>query len=145
MLPLLIMAVGAAMSAKDQYEAGEAQFLESRRAAVISRIAARQRAQEFREEGEAFSGQQRAGYAKSGVLIDSGSPLLAVMDTVVRAERNAIRTESQGDEQHRALSIQGKTQLDTASSAATSTLVSAAGSAMSMYGKAQANTFKPST
>jgi hypothetical protein len=139
------MAAGAAMSAKDQYEAGEQQFLESKRAAVISRIAARQRAREFREEGEAFAGQQRAGYAKGGVLLDSGSPLLAVMDTVVRAERNAIRTESQGDEQHRALSIQGKTQLDTASSAATATLTSAAGSAMSMYGKAQANTFKPST
>lgn len=145
MLPLLIMAGMSLMSAKDQSEAGSAQYLESKRAAVMARIAARQKAEDIRSGGESFASQQRASYAKSGVLFDSGSPLLAMMDTVVSAERNALRTESGGEEQNRALSIQGQTQLAVASAAATSTIVSGVGSALTMYGKAQAGAYKPPT
>lgn len=149
-LPLLAIGMGlqlagTVMGSAAADKAGAEQFLESKRAAVMSRIASRNKAEDIRSGGESYSSQQRANYAKSGVLFDSGSPLLAIMDTVVSAEKNALRTESQGDEQDRALSIQGQTQLDTARSAATSTLISGAGSALTMYGKAQSDAFKPST
>ena len=136
---------GSVMGAGETLKAGSAQYIESRRAAVMARIAGRQRAGEIRDEGEAFAGQQKAGFAKSGVLIDSGSPLLAVMDTVAKVERNALRAEAQGEEQGRALSIQGKTQYESAKSAAMSTVIGGAGSALTMYGKASADAFKPSS
>jgi hypothetical protein len=139
------MLAGAAMGASAALKAGGAQQIESRRAAVMARIAARQKADDIRSQGEAFAGQKRASYAKSGVLLDSGSPLLAVMDTVVSAEENALRTESQGWEQSRALTIQGKTQMDAAKAAAFSMGAGGASSALTMYGKAQSDAFKPST
>ena len=149
-LPLIALGMGmqlagSFMGASKAMEAGSEQYIESRRAAVMARIASRQKSEDIRDEGERFVGQQKASYAKSGVLFDSGSPLLAIMDTVVGAEKSALRTEAQGDEQSRALSIQGQTQLDAARSAAKTMMISGVGSALTMYGKVQSDAFKPST
>ena len=149
-LPLLAIGMGmqiagSLMGAGSAIKAGREQYIESKRAAVMARLASRQKSEDIRDEGEQFASQQKASYAKSGVLFDSGSPLLAIMDTVVGAEKNALRTEAQGDEQSRALSIQGQTQLDAAKSAASSMMISGVGSALTMYGKAQSDAFKPST
>ena len=143
MLPMLLMAGSTIMGAVSAKKAGEAQAAESRRAAIMARIAGRQRARELRDDGQQFAGQQMASYAKAGVLFDSGSPLLAVMDTVHKAETNALRAEQGGFESSRALTVQGQTQASAANSAALAGLLQGAGSAMSMYGKAQAGAYKP--
>jgi hypothetical protein len=49
------------------------------------------------EQGERFQAEQATRFAKSGVMIDSGSPLLTLMDTAVRIERNAMKTRLSGE------------------------------------------------
>jgi hypothetical protein len=135
---------GSLFGANSAIGAGQDQYIESKRAAVMARIAARQKAEDIRGEGEAFAGQQKVSYAKSGVLFDTGSPLLAIMDTVVSAEENALRAEGQGAEQARALSFQGKSQLAAAKGAAFQAGISGVGSALTFLGKQKADAFKVS-
>jgi hypothetical protein len=49
------------------------------------------------EQGERFQAEQATRFAKSGVMIDSGSPLATLMDTAVRIERNAMKTRLSGE------------------------------------------------
>ena len=97
------MAIGMGISAASTMFAGFAkadsmrdQAVQNRIAAVWARIKAEDDANIIRDQGDRFQANQAVGFAKSGVLIDSGSPLATLMDTAIRVERNALRTVMHG-------------------------------------------------
>ena len=98
-----LMLAGTAVKAYGEYRAGQEagdsldkQMLESRLAAVRRRLKAADDARIIRETGERFRERQAVGFAKSGVLLDSGSPLFTMMDTAIRVEKNALRAILEG-------------------------------------------------
>jgi len=67
------------------------------------------------KEGEAFQGSQRAGFAGSGVKIDSGSPLMVLRETAKNIQTDVSRTQQAGQHAYKsglnqasALEQQGK-------------------------------------
>lgn len=97
MIPLIIMAAASLASGIASSEAQRGQATQSRIAAVRRRLRASDDARMIEEQGGRFASSQAAGFAKSGVLFDSGSPLATLMDTAVRVERNAMKTRLAGD------------------------------------------------
>jgi len=55
-----------------------------------------------REENERLSSKQRALYAKSGVEIDSGTPLLVLAEEARKMEEDALFIEEQGNVEYNA-------------------------------------------
>lgn len=102
MLPLLaigmgVSAFGSIMGGIAASNAQREQASQARIAAVRRRLKASDDARMIEEQGNQFQAVQATRLAKSGVMIDSGSPLLALMDTAVRVERNAMKTRLGGE------------------------------------------------
>ena len=102
MLPLLaigmgISAFGSIMGGISASKAQQQQASQARIAAVRRRLKASDDAREIEDQGDRFAAKQAVGFAKSGVVLDSGSPLATLMDTAINVERNAARTRLMGD------------------------------------------------
>ena len=101
MLPLMAigrgtMAAGSIFGGFAKASAMQDQAVQNRIAAVWSEIKAEDDANTIRDQGNRFQANQVVGFAKSGVMIDRGSPLATLMDTSIRVERNALRTLMHG-------------------------------------------------
>jgi len=91
-----ITALGTATSAIGQYQQGKAQkeayeynaAIERQNAIAAEKSAAHEEDLQ-REKADALKSRQRALYAKAGVDITSGSPLLVMSEDMERAERDA--------------------------------------------------------
>ena len=102
MLPLLAIGMGisAAGSIIGGFAAADAQrnqASQARIAAVRRRLRASDDARMIEEQGNRFQANQAVSFAKSGVTLDSGSPLATLMDTAINVERNALRTRLAGE------------------------------------------------
>lgn len=78
-------------------KASQEQASQARIAAVRRRLRASDDARIVEEQGYRFQANQAVGFAKSGVLLDQGSPLATLMDTAINVERNAMRTRLAGE------------------------------------------------
>ena len=102
MLPLLaigmgVSAFGSLMGGFAAADAQRDQASQARVAAVRARLKASDDARLIEEQGNRFQANQAVGFAKSGVTLDSGSPLAVLMDTAVHVERNAMKTRLTGE------------------------------------------------
>lgn len=101
---MIAMAASGAMQAYGQYQQGKAQEAASKYQAQVNEnnaIIAEREAAAAEERGKdaegkqrrltaQFQAQQEAAYAKSGVLMDSGSPLDILSDTAALGEIDAL-------------------------------------------------------
>ena len=106
----LAIAVGAAVSAYGQYQAGKAaeeqgkaeQAIAEHNAKIKEREAAaeleraRAQAEKFRLEGEGLQGQQKVAFAKGGVLSTVGTPALLLEETAMNLEADRMEILKQG-------------------------------------------------
>jgi len=103
-IPYVIAAVGVGMSAYGQYQSGQAQEKAYKfNAAIAEQDAAAERKKADYEEGQArlrlrqLIGTQRTLYAKAGVDLASGSPLMVLADTAARGEEDLEMIKYGGD------------------------------------------------
>ena len=101
-LPLLAIGMGVSMfgSLMGGFAAADArrnQASQARIAAVRRRLKASDDARMIEEQGNRFQANQAVGFVKSGVMLDSGSPLATLMDTAIHVERNAMKTRLAGE------------------------------------------------
>jgi hypothetical protein len=134
----MLMALGLGLTAAGQIMGGfakksalEDQAVQNRIAAVHARLKARSDAETIREQGGRFQSQQAAGFAKSGVLIDSGSPLAVLMDTAIHVERNALRTILHGEQEGTNYEASASSLMKAGRSAALTGILSGIGSGIS--------------
>jgi len=103
-IPYIIAAVGVGVSAYGQYQSGQAQEKAYKfNAAIAEQDAAAERKKADYEEGQArlrlrqLIGTQRTLYAKAGVDLSSGSPLMVLADTAARGEEDLQMIKYGGD------------------------------------------------
>jgi hypothetical protein len=147
-VPYLIMA-GAGMMAMNQFQAGQAQQKAynanaemANQEAEANLVATGYKTQIMERDARAMSARQRVLYAKAGVDITSGSPLLIMAEDAGRAAEDRYMTGYAGQVEATKLRNQGNLYRyygDQAASAgrsgAMATLVSGLGSAGSSYMK----------
>ncbi len=97
MIGMLIMGAASLYAGYKGAEANQEQAMQARIAAVRRRLRASDDARIVEEQGNRFQANQAVGFAKSGVLLDQGSPLQTLMDTAINVERNAMRTRLAGE------------------------------------------------
>jgi hypothetical protein len=119
------------MGGADAAEAQRQQGVQARVAAVRRRLKASDDARMVEEQGKRFQAQQATGCAKSGVMLDSGSPLATLMDTTIRVERNAMKTRLAGEWDAGALDSSASAYDTMASNSAMAGVYKAAGSFLS--------------
>lgn len=103
-IPYVIAAVGAGVSAYGQYQSGQAQAKAyKQQAAIADADAITEKKKSEYEEGQArlrlrqLIGTQKTLYAKAGVDLSSGSPLLVLADTQARGEEDLRMIRYGGD------------------------------------------------
>lgn len=118
---LVLTAIGTGISAYGAYQQGQAQEAQYKyQSAVASnnRIIAEQNAKDALARGKVeadthrrkvsqFIGSQRAGFGGSGVVVDSGSPLDIVADSVALGELDTQTILSNAEREARAYRVQG--------------------------------------
>lgn len=160
---LITAGVGTGLSAYGMYRQGEsakaaAGFNED--VAAANAEAARSKAayeeEVQREKLKRMMGRTRALYAKAGVNLDEGSPLLSLMQQTEEAERDAQAIRYNGDvaatqalNQGRLAAFQGNQAYQAGMIGAGSTFLTGMGKAMMSYGMASGGggrgNFTPST
>lgn len=101
-----IMLVGSLVSAVSQYQAGQAQKdaykanarMAAQEAEAID-VSTNYKVQKEKEKARALSARQRVLYAKAGVDLSSGSPLLVMAEDAGRMEEDIYMTQYAGDVQ----------------------------------------------
>ncbi len=98
-IPLIMLGVsvaGAGLSAVGQYRQGQLQKAGYDYNAKVAREKAAYEEAQSREKLRSLLGTQRALYAKAGVDISSGSPLLVMADTAAKGEEEAQMIKAGG-------------------------------------------------
>lgn len=136
---------GGMISAYSQYQAGKAE----KAAYQYSADAVLQQTQEKEEEaGAKFSvliGRQRSLYAKAGVDITSGSPLLIAIDTAMQRAEETGRIHRAGEQQAKLLRYYGKMAKYAGTIGAISTALSAIGGSSANYASSRNSPGYPAT
>ena len=129
-------AVGSAASAFGQYKQGQAQ----RAAYDYNADATLEKMREDEETSAAkfghLMGRQRSLYAKAGVDIASGSPLLIAMDTAMQATEEQQRIKASGTTEANLQRYYGKVAESSANTSAFSTFLSGLSKAGMQYAMA---------
>lgn len=142
---------GSAMSANAQQQAGEAE----KKAYEFNAQLKEQEAEQLktkamwdeslsREQSREHIAKMRAMYAKSGVRLDEGSPLLVMADSAAKAEKDALAIRWGGDVSYtqalneaNLMRYYGKNAAKTGSTQASTTLLQGIGNAGMQYGQAK--------
>ena len=100
-LPVLlgVSIAGTALSAVGQYRAGQAASAAHEYSAGIIERRSAQEEELSRERLSKLMASQRALYAKAGVDISSGSPLLVLAETAAEGEKEALAIRRGGKEE----------------------------------------------
>lgn len=145
----LLFAIGAGLSVGGKLiggaaasRAGAQSGFEAIRAGAFARIKALSEARDIREEGEKFVAKQYTGFAKSGVVLDTGSPLLTMSESYRMIERDAIRTEQYGAEAARQKSAEANMLFRQARNAGAQAMLGAMGTMISA-GSSISKMYKP--
>jgi hypothetical protein len=96
--------IGSGMSQKSAGDAEQAAYYYNARMVLRKTMEEREAS---REEFANLMGRQRSLYAKAGVDMNSGSPLLVYMDTALKAARESQRLKRAGEEEAGLLRMQG--------------------------------------
>jgi hypothetical protein len=103
-IPNIIAAVGVGVSAYGQYQSGQAQEKAYKQQASIAeadataeKTKAVYEERQARDRLKALIGTQRTLYAKAGVDLSSGSPLLVLADTAAKGEEDLQMIRYGGD------------------------------------------------
>lgn len=149
--PLVLAAVGGVMAAKGQRDAGTAQQQaanfnadQDEIEAAQTRDAYREQAEKIRRIGRAQASEAKAAYAASGVSVGSGTPVLINEQIKDDTESDAYNTILTGNRRADALEAQaalsrrsGSSMATAGQRAATSSLLSTAGSTYSTWKKSK--------
>jgi hypothetical protein len=138
---LALSMFGQMAAGSDAAQANLAAAVQARVAAVRRRLRASDDARIIEEQGNRFQANQAVGFAKSGVLLDQGSPLSTLMDTAINIERNAMRTRLAGEWDSGGLESQASAYDKMADNASKTGMYKAAGSFLS-YSTAQQGAYK---
>ncbi len=135
-LPIIAIAAsvaGTAMSAIGQYRAGQAQEAANEYNAQITERKAVQEEQASRDRLRKLMGTQRAMYAKAGVNLSSGSPLLVLAETAAEGEKEALNIRYGGQEESNLQRFYGTQAKKAGTIGAASTLLTGLGQAGTSY------------
>jgi hypothetical protein len=128
-----ITAAGGVMSAQAQADAGEAEKKANYANARVIEIDAAKSEALSRLETKKTLATQRALYAKAGVDITSGSPLLIMTDTAEEGERNAMEIRSAGKREAKLMRYYGRQAKSSANTQAGATLLTTMGNTANQY------------
>jgi hypothetical protein len=92
-------AVSSGISGLAQYEKGQAQKAAYDYQADVTIERMKEEEEASREDFTRLMGRQRSLYAKAGVDINSGSPLLVMMDTAMKESMTQQRIQTAGTEE----------------------------------------------
>jgi hypothetical protein len=144
-----VSAIGAGASAYSQYETGKAtQRLNEYNAQIAdqnAQVAARDaniQANQIRDRNRRIEASQRAAFAASGVVGETGSPLMVQVKQAAYLEMGALETERQGNieagkQRQQAVidRMSGKIAAQSGAMNAGATLLQGAGNAAGAYAK----------
>lgn len=140
---LTATAVGTGVSAYNQYQAGKAQqALNNYNAQVNEQVAAdtardaRIKANAQRAENERLKARQRALYAKAGVVLGTGTPLLTQVAQAGELEMAALEVETAGNVEAARLRTQAVLDRMAGKSASRAGTLGAAGTILQGIGQA---------
>lgn len=125
--------VGSSLSAEGQKVAGESQAQAYEYNARVTEREAAQGEYESRERLRKLMGTQRSLYAKAGVDITSGSPLMQLAITAAEGEREALSIRQSGKEQATLDRFYGRQAKQAGRVGATSTFLTGLGNAGTSY------------
>lgn len=135
-------AAGAGVMAYSQYQAGKSQqalanynAMVARQQGDATRAAAAQRAQLERKQNELILSRQIGEYVASGVVVNSGSPLINETRQAGRLELRAQQTEYEGDIAARADQSQSILDVASGNAARQGAAIGAAGTILSGVGQ----------
>lgn len=117
-------AVGTGLSAFSKYQEGQAKKEAYDYDAKLALKKAGIEEKQIREKYSRLMGRRRSLYAKAGVDITSGSPLLDMAETAAMAEEEAMTKRSEGHTEAERLRMYGKISANTGLTSAMSTLFS---------------------
>lgn len=115
-----------ALSAGSQIYSGIQQNKEAKKQAALAQEQANRQAADEETNAKRYRNRQVVAYLKSGVAVDSGSPLLAMQETLDTAATNAANIRATGATNASLLKRQGRNAL-------VSGLISGAGSVAGGY------------
>jgi hypothetical protein len=115
-----------ALSAGSQVFSGIQQNKEAKKQAALAQEQANRQASDEEANAKRYRNRQVVAYLKSGVAVDSGSPLLAMQETLDTAATNAANIRATGATNASMLKRQGRNAL-------VSGLISGAGSVAGGY------------
>ncbi len=127
---------GTTLSAVSAYRSGQAQKEAYKYSSEIARRKGQQEEQIHRDKLRKLMSSQRALYAKAGVDLSSGSPLLLLTETAEEGERDAIRIRHGAKEESNLGKYYGRQARRAGATTSGSTLLTGLGStAMNYYDK----------
>lgn len=100
-----------AISAGSQIFSGIQQNKEAKKQAALAQEAANRQAAEEEAQAKRYRNRQVVAYLKSGVSVDTGSPLLAMQETLDTAATNAANIRATGAANASILKRQGRNAL----------------------------------
>ena len=132
-IPYIAAGAGTLMSMKGQQQAGEAQKEGNEYNARITETEGAYAEEQARLKLKRLLGTQRALYAKAGVDITSGSPLLVMADTAAEGEKERMYTEYGYKSRAKQLRLYGEQAEKAGQIGATSSFLSGLGKIGTMY------------
>lgn len=120
---------GGAFAADQQVRSGKQTQEDLEAQGAFARLQAAKKAARMRRSNAKFIARQRAGFASSGVVVGSGTPLAVVADTAAELELNALNVNLTGINAEARAVFQGKQARRAANVQAIGTLLSTAGTA----------------
>jgi hypothetical protein len=124
-----VSAVGSIMSANAQVQEGKAQEAAYNYNAQVTTQNAATEEEASRLKLRKLLGTQAAMYAKAGIDLSSGSPLLMLADTAAQGEQEALSIRYKGQNEANLQRFYGQQASKTATAKATGTLVTGLGNA----------------
>jgi hypothetical protein len=130
---LVLTGVGTAVSAIESYQAGKAEAAAYRYNAAIAERKGIQEEAIARKRLKRLLGHQRALYAKAGVDLSEGSPLVVLADTAAEGEKEALNIRTGSKETANLYRFQASQAKKAGVLKAGATLLTGLGSGLSTY------------
>lgn len=118
---------GTGMGAYGQYSAGKQQKNIGQLNALSTESEMLSEMESSREEYSSISGKQRSLYAKAGVRIDSGTPLLIYMNTIMKGAKEQLDIKRSKEQEAKIYRAGGNAAASAGKTAAAGTLITGIG------------------
>jgi hypothetical protein len=128
-----VTAAGGVMSSNNTAASGEAEKIANEANARVIEMNAAKAEAKNRLENKRILSTQRALYAKAGVDLTSGSPLLIMSESAAEAEREAMDIRYSGKREARLMRYYGRQAKSASDSQAGATLLTTLGNLANQY------------